>query len=170
LPDGIFKFFRTRPSNFPSLRIAQWIQILTSDNFFDKVISMNEANEFSRLIYKPLVGFWAENFSFTAPSNGFSTQVGKDFANLLFINAIAPFLLFYGKKTGQFEYEQKPIDWLENLKGENNKIIQKYRNLGFPTNSAGKTQALLWLKNKYCDQRKCLQCSFGAQIFKGDSL
>jgi hypothetical protein len=38
--------------------------------------------------------------------------------------------------------------------------------LGQEPDSAYQTQALLQLKNRYCDHKKCLDCSIGNSILK----
>ncbi|HND16211.1 MAG TPA: DUF2851 family protein [Saprospiraceae bacterium] len=167
LAQGVFKFFRTRPSNFPGLRIAQWLKFLSNPgSLFDTVINLNSPIEFSAIICQPLDEFWKNHFSFTAEAKNFSTQAGKDFADLLLINSIAPFLFFYGKITDNYELRQKAVDLLDAMKAESNSVIRGFRQLGFPINFASHSQAFLLLKKKYCDRKRCLECPFGVQIFK----
>lgn len=167
LAEGAFMFFRTRPSNFPTLRIAQWVRLLCSDkSLLDLIQNMHSPEEFTSLVCRPLEGFWQEHFTFNVRSKGFPTHAGREFAKLLLINAIAPFLFFYGKKLGNLEIQQKAIDMLDEMKAENNSIIRKFRQLGFPVKTASQSQAFLLLKKKYCEQRQCLDCPFGMQIFK----
>ena len=167
LPEGIFKFFRTRPSNFPTIRLAQWLKMLMNPiPVFEKIMNLDSPESFIQFINQPLDGFWSENFTFTTPANGFPTNAGREFGKLLLINSVAPFMFYYGKKTDDETMQQRAIDWLDNLKGEKNQIVRKYQNLGFPAKTASQTQALLWLKKKYCEQKRCMECSFGAQLFK----
>lgn len=167
LPEGVFKFFRARPSNFPTIRIAQWIKLISDhDLLLNEVVSMSHPDEFINFICSPLNGFWQNHFTFSATSNGFPTKAGKEFAKLLLINSVAPFLFFYGKKLGNIELQQTATDWLDEIKGEKNTIIKKFQELGFPTSTAAQTQGLLHLKKKYCECKRCLECPFGAQIFR----
>ena len=62
---------------------------------------------------------------------------------------------------------EKPIDMLMQLKGEVNSVISKWAGLGMDVSNAANTQALLELKTKYCDTKKCLNCSIGNDLLKG---
>jgi len=58
------------------------------------------------------------------------------------------------------------LELLEQLPGETNSVIAKWKNLGLKTKSAFQTQALLELKQNYCANKKCLNCNIGNQIVK----
>jgi hypothetical protein len=55
---------------------------------------------------------------------------------------------------------------LEELPPEKNAILQGWEQLGMEAKSAHQTQALLQLKNAYCDKKCCLECSIGNAILK----
>lgn len=165
--EGVFKFFRTRPANFPSIRIAQWLELLNFEgSLLDFILNINSPEEFSAVLCRPLNGYWNEHFTFNVPSGAFPTHAGKEFAKLLIINAVAPFMFFYGKKHDDYLLRQKAVDLLEDLKTESNSIIRGYLQLGFPVKTAAHSQAFLLLKKNYCEQKRCLECPFGVQIFK----
>jgi len=56
--------------------------------------------------------------------------------------------------------------YLEDISPEKNKIIKGWSNIGITAKSAKQSQALIQLKNEYCNQKKCLQCRFGHSILK----
>lgn len=168
LPYGVWKFFRTRPSNFPTIRLAQWIHLLIRENsVLDLLFKLDSPQSFITHINQPLKGFWSENFSFSATAGGFPTQAGKEFGKLLVINSVVPFMFCFGKQTNNEEMQYKALEWLDDIKGEKNTTISKFKELGFPIDSASQTQALLWLKKNYCENKRCLQCAVGTQIFNG---
>ena len=49
---------------------------------------------------------------------------------------------------------------------EKNKTIEGFMQIGFNFLSAYDTQAFHQLKNKYCNELKCLNCIIGHQIFR----
>ena len=55
---------------------------------------------------------------------------------------------------------------LENLPSENNAILQHFKNAGVNIKTAFNSQALLQLKKKYCNEKKCLNCAIGIKILK----
>ena len=63
------------------------------------------------------------------------------------------------------EIIERAIEFLNEVKGEQNKIIRVWNEIGLQTDTAFNTQALLQLKEMYCDQKKCLQCRIGTTLF-----
>ena len=88
----------------------------------------------------------------------------------LIINTIVPLLFSYGKYQGQEVYQQKAIHWLEQTEGESNGIISGFNKFSIKTSSAFDTQALLELKNEFCDKRRCLECAAGHSILKAKTI
>lgn len=167
LKAGTFKYFRTRPANFPTIRIAQWLEWLKSqEKPLETILHIDSGKQLFEALKLPLEGFWATHFSFNAGTNDQKPSTGKDFAELLMINAISPFIFFYGKMTQQELYQDRAVDCLDQMNGERNAIISKFKALNFPAKTASQTQSLLWMKKHYCEQKRCLECCVGAQIFK----
>ena len=49
---------------------------------------------------------------------------------------------------------------------EKNNITKGFEALGLLNKTAYDSQALIQLKNNYCNQKKCLQCAIGNSILK----
>ncbi|VAW25794.1 hypothetical protein MNBD_BACTEROID04-330, partial [hydrothermal vent metagenome] len=58
------------------------------------------------------------------------------------------------------------ISIIEQIKPEKNKIISKFNSLKIRSTNAFETQALLQLKNEYCNNKRCLQCEIGKEVLK----
>ncbi len=165
LEKGIFKFFRVRPANFPVLRIQQWISFIREHLYsWQYIKSIDSPFHFIKSIRMELTGYWADHFSFDPKLKRSKNNAGEDFANLIMINVVIPFLFAYGKINNNNTYQEKALDFIEQLKPEQNTIISKWKDLNLPVKNAGHSQALLHLKKNYCDQKKCLQCSIGHMI------
>jgi len=82
------------------------------------------------------------------------------------INTIVPMLFAYGSYHNQEKYKQKALRWLEETSAENNTISKGFQKLSIENKNAFDSQALLELKNEYCDKKRCLDCSIGNAILK----
>jgi hypothetical protein len=89
---------------------------------------------------------------------------GEIAVNTLIINVVIPFLFVFGEKQNKHELKNRALRFLEKLPPENNSIIKKWEQLGIGSRSAFETQALLQLKNKYCETKKCLNCQIGVKL------
>ena len=75
-------------------------------------------------------------------------------------------LFFYGSEIGSEVYKEKAIDLLEKLPGENNSIIETWKQNNIFAKKASVSQALLELKSTFCERKLCLDCGIGQQILK----
>jgi hypothetical protein len=91
-------------------------------------------------------------------------KIGKNTKDLLIINVVAPIIFAYGVKLDNQKYKDRAIDILQQISAENNSIIRNWIILGMNVQSAYDTQALIQLKNVYCNQFKCLHCQIGQSI------
>ena len=164
---SMWKFSKLRPGNFPTIRIAQFAMLVhQSVHLFSKIVETKNTKEIQNLFDVKLSDYWNEHYVFDKSSKKISKTLGKDTVNLLIINTIAPFLFLYGKIKNEDAYKDNAINFLEELAPEKNTIIEGWQDLGLTPNSAAETQALIQLKNKYCNAQKCTQCAIGIAIMK----
>ena len=79
---------------------------------------------------------------------------------------IIPFMFVYGEQTGRHFLKDRALEWLDQLPAEDNSIITKWKELGAVPESAFESQALLQLKNSYCDKKRCLHCHVGSRLIR----
>ncbi len=162
-----WKFLRLRPANFPTVRIAQFAALVhQSAHLFSKILEANTLRELENLFDVHLGGYWLDHFQFDKPSVRRTKSLGRDFVHLLVINTIVPFLFFYGKQKDLDEYPKRAIRLLEELPPEANAIVDGWAALHTPARNAYQTQALIHLKTRYCDAKRCLECGVGNAILK----
>lgn len=167
LKGEIWKFMRMRPANFPTIRIAQWASLIyQSVHLLSKALAAQNVSELENMFEVKLSNYWHIHYIFDKASLKRRKSLGQSTIHLLIINAIVPFLFFYGMQKGAPQYKERAISFLEALKPEKNSIISEWNSIGFKASSASQTQALLQLKSNYCDQKKCLQCAIGNAILK----
>lgn len=163
-----WKFLRMRPANFPSIRIAQLATLIyQSVHLLSKVLAVQNVTEVENMLEVQLSNYWQTHYIFDRASAKRKKRLGKSTIHLLIINTIAPFLFFYGKYKGDQDYKDLAMILLEELGPEENSVITQWEALGVSPQSAYQSQALLQLKNEYCNHQKCLQCAVGSAVLTG---
>lgn len=160
------KFFRLRPPNFPSIRLAQLASLYAQNtDLFNQVIHLNSPLKVKKLFHVELSEFWKTHYSLTKESKATNKQLSKSFINLIIINTIVPVQFSFAKFTANYELQQKTIDLMVQVQPEVNKYTKGFTKLcaDIPEN-AMQSQALIQLKKNYCDVNNCLQCNLGIQL------
>lgn len=164
-----WQFGRMRPANFPTIRLAQFaVLIHQSTHLFSKILEEPKAQDLRKMFLIHLEGYWMNHYRLGEESPKRKKTLGGGTIDLILINTIAPFLFIYGDYKGIEAYKERAVRLLQLIKPEQNSIIANWQNLGMVTNSAHDTQALLQLKKKYCDSKRCLSCSIGHKILQMD--
>ena len=162
-----WKFMRMRPANFPSVRLAQWATLIyRTGQLFSKMLVAQNLTEIENAFSVELSNYWQTHFRFDKASKKSSKSLGKTRVHLLVINIIAQFLFLYGKERGYERYQERALTLLEAVPAESNHIIAQWEGLGMVAHQAAQSQALLQLKNSYCDHKRCLDCAIGCHILK----
>jgi hypothetical protein len=163
-----WKFLRLRPANFPTIRIAQFAQLLHQSNHLStKVMEAENLPEIYTLFDITVSEYWQHHYTFHEKTeNKKAAKLGKTFIDLIVINSIIPFLFLYGKKQAKPEYIDKALYLLKQIKPEKNHIIEKWKTLIPDIKNASDTQALLHQYNTYCQPKQCLQCSIGYRLLR----
>jgi hypothetical protein len=163
----LWKFLRLRPVNFPSVRIAQFANLIfNSTHLFSKIIETESLDFLKLLMNVDVSEYWQTHYMFDKVSKNKSKHLGEDSLNNIVINTIVTFLFVYGKQKDDQKYVDRALAFLEQTEGENNSIINKWESLKLPVKNAYSTQALLQLKNEYCNGKKCLSCNIGTYLIK----
>lgn len=166
----IWKFMRTRPSNFPTARLAQLCAVLHSDILSVSILTETNVDSIlKRWRQVSLQPYWVDHYNFGNTrrkklKNHFSDQL----IHIVMINAVSPFLFLYGTITGQDAVKEKALEVLEKIPVENNAIIRQYKTLGLSTQNALDSQGLLGMYKDYCSQKKCVNCTIGNRILQAE--
>ncbi|MBY0543038.1 MAG: DUF2851 family protein [Sphingobacteriaceae bacterium] len=165
---SLWKFMRMRPQNFPTLRLAQFAALIVNSNhLFSKILTLKDYKNSAQLFENlPVNPFWEKHYHFNKKTENVGLQLGKSSIDNILINTLSLFLFAYGKAMDQHNFETRAFYLLENLPSENNAILQHFKNAGVNIKTAFNSQALLQLKKKYCNEKKCLNCAIGIKILK----
>ena len=162
LPAERWKFMRMRPSNFPTIRLAQMAQLVHKNGcLFSKIKAAKDTAEVKALFDVAASEYWETHWRF-----GFSTEskpkhLGETTADVLIINAVAPLLFCYGKLHKDESVCETALQFLEETEAEDNAIIRHYAQYGITAENAMQTQALLHLYSYFCKRKRCLECRIG---------
>ena len=163
----LWKFMRMRPGNFPTIRISQFAALIhQSSALFSKIIEIEHMDSLKKLFQVAASSYWDSHYVFNKPSKTKKKKLGENSINSLLINTVVPFLFIYGETQNKTYLKDRALDFLEELPPEKNSIVKKWETLGVKARSAYESQALLQLKNMYCDRKKCLNCQIGNKIIK----
>jgi len=164
--DGsLWKFLRLRPGNFPTIRIAQFAQLIhKSSKLFSKILEQEDIDRIKSFFSVSTSDYWKSHFTFDKPSTLKEKTLGSDSAAIIIINTVVPLIFAYGKHRQSEEHEERALQILEQLSPEKNSIIDNWNSLGIKAINAANTQSLLQLKNEYCSKKKCLVCGIGSKI------
>jgi len=142
-----WKFLRTRPKNFPHIRILQIAELHHSGKA--QMSALIEAKDIKEMHKILAVG-------------GTSANSRK----LLIVNTIVPLLYAYGMHRSEEKLIQKATALLEELPAEDNYILRQWEACGLNVETAADSQALIQLKREYCDRKDCLRCRFAYEFLK----
>lgn len=162
-----WNYLRTRPQNFPSLRISQLADLLYKKGAILNLCIENADIGFLKSIFTCHANpYWETHHSFGIEITKQSVSLGEKAAESLIINAVVPLLFSYGSFHGREELQIEALSLLEKMDFEENRITKFYRSSGFPRRGALFSQAILELRNMYCVKKRCLYCQIGKYILR----
>lgn len=162
-----WKFLRTRPANFPTIRIAQLAKLITQQqSFFSLFIQTSSIEDLRNALKVEQSVYWQEHYHFGKVSSKKLIGLGKDSINNILINTVIPLLACYAEKVDNQELMTRCVSFLEVLPAEENHITDMWEGLGLTIKSAFDSQASIELYNNFCTQKRCLQCNVGIEILR----
>jgi len=163
----LWKFATMRPANFPTIRIAQFAQLVHhSTHLFSRCLEINSMADAERLFNVELNEYWSTHYQFDQPTAKKEKKLGKSSIENIFMNTIVPFMFAYGKEKQYDHLCLRSLELMELVPAEVNGITRNWTQMGFKINNALRSQAFIQLKNMYCTPKKCLSCGIGNQILK----
>jgi hypothetical protein len=165
IENHLWKFLRLRPVNFPTLRIAQFCQLMhQTDGLFSRVMACSDLQQLKQFFILQASDFWNSHYTFEKTSPHWIKTLGDDAFYSLVINTMIPFLFVFGSMNAQEETKEKALDWLNRVPPESNRVIRRWNEAGIRAASAFYTQALLQLSGSYCNHKHCLCCPIGTNL------
>ena len=162
MPAERWKFMRMRPSNFPTIRLAQMAQLIHKNGcLFSKIKAAKNTVEVKALFDMEASDYWEMHWRFGVSTESKPKHLGETTADVLTINAVAPLLFCYGKLHKDESVCETALQFLEETEAEDNAVIRHYAQCGIKAENAMQTQALLHLYSYFCKRKRCIECRIG---------
>ena len=132
-----WNWLRLRPQNFPSLRLAQFAQLLyeTGDLQCERVLQAPFPQLRQWLSVVP-DAYWETHYQLGKPTVEHASGVGASTADLLIINTIVPLRFCYARFFGDDAMQEDALALLERVGYEDNILTRVFKESGFPCRSA----------------------------------
>ena len=162
-------FFKLRPSNFPTIRLAQLAQLyFKNENLFSVLTAAKTKEEMYNILEVGTSDYWQTHFVFGKTSKMSTKRLSNSFKDLLIINTILPIKFCYQQYKGKGEVDDL-FAIIRSISLEKNSIVEAYKQLSVPAKTAMESQALLQLHHFYCTKNNCLQCAVGGRLLSGNN-
>lgn len=162
-----WRFLRLRPQNFPHIRISQLANLYFHRRAsLSQLIECKDMKSVKELLSTSVTSYWQTHYAFGCESKPNEKHLSDASLNLLLINTVVPILFAFGRHKLDDTLCDRAFDFLEQLKAEDNHITRTWKDIGLDVENAGDSQALIQLKNEYCDRRDCLRCRFGYEYLR----
>ncbi len=167
----LWKFLRLRPQNFPHIRLAQLAQLYCSRKAgLSGLLECTTVKQLAQTLQTEVTPYWKTHYTFAAETRSNGKHLSAHSINLIIVNTVVPLLFAYGRYKSNEVLCDRAFNLLEQLKAEDNHIIRMWRECGLKVDNAGDSQALIQLKNNYCDRHDCLRCRFGYEYLKKSNI
>lgn len=167
IPHGLWKFGKLRPHNFPYVRIAQLASLLNQNNhLFSRVLEAQKVSDLLPLFSSQISEYWIRHIKPAEQTHFTNTNLSHDAVDLILVNTCVPVVFLYGEQTQNPDLQQKALEWLEEIKPENNRYIKAWKALGIKPAHCLESQGLIELYESFCSAKKCMECSIGFKILK----
>ena len=168
---SLWRFLRLRPQNFPHIRISQLANLYHSRKAdISRLAECTSVDELRDMLSTGVTDYWETHYLFGSESARRDKNLSVASLNVLIINTAVPMLFAYGRHKQDERLCERALAFLDGIKAENNNIVRMWRDCGLHVDTAGDSQALIQLKNEYCDRRECLRCRIGYEYLKAKSF
>ncbi len=175
-------FFKLRPQNFPTIRIAggtRFLDKLLHDGIIENIIKKIDEirnpkvliNSIRSLFVLPSDGYWQKHFVFEEKSQSdVKYFIGASRADEILVNVILPYFSVYFDLFGKTELSKKVLK-IYNIyqQKSDNKIVRDVAH-GLGMNDYIKrtvySQGMIELFRSFCSKGKCLECEIGKIVFE----
>lgn len=172
-----WRFFPTRPYNFPPLRIAAAVQLIHSirhDDLFRRIIQLLKSpevkeSELLRMFQIETNDFWKRHYSFQHPPSPTAriTALGETRIRELLVNTVFPVALLYARIFKDTPVRERTHAlFVSSPAREQNGILRMIESQvvrgRFLLNTASMQQGAIQLYNYFCSEKQCSECMIGA--------
>lgn len=177
-----WNFFRLRPPNFPTLRIAYASSLLykiINENFFRQIIltfenSENLVHDLEIIFNKVLTyRYWKSHYKFGKESKSEVSAIGNERIMDIIVNVLLPVVNLYSVmfKKERLKNRTEYFYGKQAQRCSSNEIIRVMENqLDMKIKTISENQGLIHLHNNYCVKGKCSECEIGKIAFRSEEV
>lgn len=179
-----WQYFRLRPANFPTRRIAQAAALLspstqessggllssgTTESLKEALESDNPRKTLRLLVQDANPStFWTEHVRFEQHTAAGSARIGIGRADRILMDAILPVLLYEAEYRSDLRLTERVASVLSELPAASDEITRKFEAYGFKARGALGTQGIHQLYREWCTAGRCLSCAIGCNVLSGE--
>ena len=150
---------RIRPANHPRLRLAQLAVFLVQHDFVvEAMLACRTREDVERLFCVEASPYWSSYYHPGQEVDHSGKRLGRQKAQTLGINLVAPFQFFFGRMNGREHLCEEALALWEALPAERNRYILHWKQAPLTVMNALESQALLQLAREYCERGRCRAC------------
>ena len=190
MPAKAWRFFRIRPSNFPTKRIAAMSFIISSSEKslmelfllafrMDKDERISIPDRLVDILAPRAYGYWTTHYIFGERRHAEKQfLIGKDRASDIIINSILPVILAYAQRKQNIELQNLVMKiYTDYGRLQDNRITRYFADKAFQNNekyasvvnSALRQQGLIHIYKNYCIDNDCCTCPLFGGLTKKSS-
>ena len=175
-----WQFFRLRPANFPTRRLAQAAALLapataTSEEGLLRTDALSHLRG-ALTVAKPLTAlrtliqqaepdpFWADHVRFERPTTPMTAHIGRSRTDRIVMDALLPVLLLDAEQREDAAQHEQVATLLASLPAASDEITRRFERHGTSPDSALATQGLHQLYRRWCTEGRCLSCAIGKAV------
>lgn len=162
-----WKFSKTRPVNFPTIRISQLAGLIGKQTSLYHLLEQKpELKAIKHFFEAEPNPYWKTHYKFDVETENSSKTLGDTAIDSIVINTIVPYLFFMAKHGSKSDLIEYALDLLSKLPAEMNKKTREFTGLGIKTENAFESQAQIYLLDNFCSKKRCLHCQVGESLLK----
>ncbi|MGE5432028.1 MAG: DUF2851 family protein [Syntrophomonadaceae bacterium] len=178
-------FFKLRPQNFPTIRLAGGAVLLNRIMFEDiigRVIKKFEEIKNKEVLLRsvkslfivPSDGFWKKHYVLDKPTDDeIKYFIGGSRIDDIIINIVLPFVSIYAEIYGNRELSRTVLQiFSQYVQPDNNNIVKTVASSLYVEDSWKRSvlsQGMIELFRNYCSRDKCRECEIGKVLSGGES-
>lgn len=167
----LWKFSKTRPGNFPTVRLAQLAALIHHSGFMvNSILQADDPAGIRNLFRAACSDFWATHYDFNSPRPHRQAKPGEHSIDGLLINSAVPLMAWEAVRSENAALMEKTVELLQSLPPEDNRHTRIYAQWEAPLQNAFDSQAAYHQHKRYCRARQCISCLIGNKILRNGTL
>ncbi len=176
MPTTTWRFFRLRPANFPTLRLAQLASLIAPGGLLhhDPIGQLYAActdtsplSALRRCFQIQASPFWQSHVRLERPLHrNHSAALGQHRIDQLLTHAVLPVLFCYADQSEDLSLQGKLWTLYTRIPARSDEVTRRYTKGQDAPRHALEAQGIHALHKAYCTQGRCLDCPIGKHILQ----